>query len=114
MINIYGIKNCDTCRKALKTLSAAGLDHQYSDFRVDGLSSDNLDKWIVAVGWEKLLNKRGTTWRNLSDGIKNSVNEAVARDLMLENPTLIKRPVFDTPQGVIVGFTKTEQALLGF
>ncbi len=113
MIKLYGIKNCDTCRKALKTLSAAGLDHEYHDFRLDGLPAEDLDKWLAELGWEKLLNKRGTTWRNLSDDIKNSVNETIARDLMLENPTLIKRPVFDTPKGIIVGFTKTEQALLG-
>ena len=113
MTKIYGIKNCDTCRKALKAFTAAELDHSYHDFRVEGLSSESLDQWMTAVGWEKLLNRRGTTWRNLSDEVKNSVNETIARELMLENPTLIKRPVFETKDSVIVGFTKSEQALLG-
>ncbi|OUS16497.1 arsenate reductase [Rhodospirillales bacterium 47_12_T64] len=113
MIKIYGIKNCDTCRKALKIFVGAGIEHSYHDFRVEGLSAESLDSWVKSVGWEKLLNRRGTTWRNLSDEIKNTVDESAARELMLENPTLIKRPVFEKEDKVVVGFTKNEQALLG-
>ncbi len=113
MTKIYGIKNCDTCRKALKFFGSAAKDHSYHDFRVDGLSIESLESWIKSVGWEKLLNRRGTTWRNLSDDTKNSIDENSARKLMLENPTLIKRPVFEQEGKVVVGFTKIEQALLG-
>ncbi|MFD2204394.1 arsenate reductase [Kiloniella antarctica] len=113
MTKIYGIKNCDTCRKALKTFVSKGKAHSYHDFRIDGLSAESLDSWMKFVGWETLLNRRGTTWRNLSDDIKNSVDENSARALMLENPTLIKRPVFELEDKVVVGFTKNEQALLG-
>ena len=113
MVKIYGIKNCDTCRKALKIFAAEGRVHSYHDFRVDGLTGDKLDQWIMSAGWERLLNRRGTTWRNLSDDTKNSVTEAAARELMLDNPTLIKRPVFEVGVRVVVGFTKTEQELLG-
>ncbi|WP_419903718.1 arsenate reductase [Kiloniella sp.] len=113
MTKIYGIKNCDTCRKALKSFVGAGKTHSYHDFRVNGLSAESLDNWIKSVGWEKLLNRRGTTWRNLSEEIKGAIDEGSARDLMLENPTLIKRPVFEIEDSVVVGFTKNEQALLG-
>ena len=65
MITIYGIKNCDTCRKALKWLQAEGIEHRYHDFRADGLEAADVTRWVSAVGWETLLNRRGTTWRKL-------------------------------------------------
>lgn len=112
MITVYGIKNCDTCRKALKWLVAEGLEHRFHDFRVDGLDPQSLSAWVNAAGWEKLLNRRGTTWRNLSDAEKDGVDEAKAEALMAGNPTLIKRPVFETGNQVLVGFGDAEQTAL--
>ena len=112
MITVYGIKNCDTCRKALKWLAAEGIEHRFHDFRVDGLDPASLSSWVAAAGWEKLLNRRGTTWRNLSDSEKDGVDEARAKALMEDNPTLIKRPVFEAGGQVLVGFSDAAQAAL--
>jgi arsenate reductase (glutaredoxin) len=112
MITVYGIKNCDTCRKALKWLAAEGIEHKFHDFRVDGLEASSLSGWVKTAGWEKLLNRRGTTWRKLSDAEKGGVDEAKAETLMAGNPTLIKRPVFETGEQVLVGFSADEQAAL--
>ncbi|MBT6284909.1 MAG: ArsC family reductase [Rhodospirillaceae bacterium] len=112
MLTVYGIKNCDTCRKALKWLSAEGIDHTFHDFRVDGLDAANVTRWAAAAGWEKLLNRRGTTWRNLPESDKDGVDAASAEVLMARNPTLIKRPVFDDGSQILVGFTAAEQEAL--
>lgn len=112
MITVYGIKNCDTCRKVLKWLSAEGIEHRFHDFRADGLEAASLSTWVKAVGWDTLLNRRGTTWRNLSDSQKDGVDEAKAEALMGDNPTLIKRPVFETGRQVLVGFGDAERAAL--
>ena len=112
MITVYGIKNCDTCRKALKWLSAEGIEHTYHDVRVDGLDAANVTRWSEAVGWEKLLNRRSTTWRNLPELDKEGADATSAQTLMAENPTLIKRPIFDDGSRILVGFTAAEQDLL--
>ena len=109
MITIYGIKNCDTCRKALKWLQAEGIEHRYHDFRADGLVAADVTRWVSAVGWETLLNRRGTTWRKLPDADKDGIDEQKAAELMQANPTLIKRPVFDLGGKVVVGFKDAEQ-----
>lgn len=111
MITLYGIKNCDTCRKALKWLAAEGADARFHDFRADGLDAGDLDAWLEAAGWETLLNRRGTTWRKLPKEQTDGVDAASARALMLENPTLIKRPVVDLGdgRGIVVGFKAPEQ-----
>ena len=113
MLIVHGIKTCDTCRKALKWLSERGVAHRFHDLRAEGLASADLDRWIDAVGWETLLNRRGTTWRKLGPAETAGVDGAKARGLMLANPTLIKRPVFDRGDaGVVVGFGAAEQAAL--
>lgn len=113
MITVYGIENCDTCRKALKWLSAEGVDATFHDFRVDGLDSKTLDPWLDAVGWETVLNRRGTTWRALPKDETGSVDADTARRLILANPTLVKRPVFDLGGRFVVGFKDPEkQAIL--
>jgi len=109
MITIYGIKNCDTCRKALKWLLAEGIEHRFHDFRAYGLVAEDLRRWVSAAGWETLLNRRGTTWRNLPDAEKEGVDEAKAESLMQASPTLIKRPVFDLGSDIVVGFKDAEQ-----
>ncbi len=112
MITVYGIKNCDTCRKAIKWLDAQGLKHRFHDFRADGLDAATLSDWIRDSGWEKLLNRRGTTWRNLSDADKECVDAVKAEALMVANLTLIKRPVFEGAGPILVGFGTAEQNVL--
>ncbi len=113
MITVYGIKNCDTCRKALKWLSAEGIEHQFHDFRADGLERNTLDAWVATIGWEQLLNRRGTTWRKLPAETKETIDPVSAVSLMGINSTLIKRPVFDLDGDIAVGFKDPEkQAIL--
>ncbi|WP_293268690.1 ArsC family reductase [Neptunomonas sp.] len=112
-ITLFGIKNCDTIKKARKWLDTNNIEFQFHDFRKDGLTEAQLDPLIDSLGWEILLNKRGTTWRQLSDAIKENIDAASARSLMLENPAIIKRPVLEissvdaTPQR-FVGFKENE------
>ncbi len=108
MITVYGIKNCDQCRRALKWLRDMGIQHSFHDFRVDGLSKPLLQDFCKHVGWGKILNKRGTTWRRLSDAEKESINATNAQELMLSNPTLVKRPVFKMSNKVLIGFSARE------
>ncbi|VVH65078.1 FIG138056: a glutathione-dependent thiol reductase [uncultured Gammaproteobacteria bacterium] len=99
---MYGIKNCDTIKKARQFLEAQGVDFEFVDFRQTPIDRQTLQSFIDGVGWDKLINKRSTTYRNLSDGEKQNIT----LELTLKNPTLIKRPVLVTKQGVSVGFDK--------
>lgn len=108
MTTIYGIKNCDTVRKARKWLDEHNIDYQFHDFRTDGLTKKDLLGWVKAVGWEVLVNKRGTTWRQLAEKARHSVDERRAIDLMLAHPTLIKRPVLVRGKHVQVGFSAAD------
>ncbi|PHM75243.1 ArsC family reductase [Xenorhabdus kozodoii] len=91
---LYGIKNCDTIKKARRWLEDHGIPYQFHDYRVDGLSPERLQSFIEQVGWEALLNTRGTTWRKLPDEQKATINNAeAAKVLMLEHPSIIKRPL---------------------
>ena len=109
MITVYGIKTCDTCRKAMKWLRAEGIEARFHDFRADGLDGTTLDAWIAVLGWETLLNTRGTTWRKLPAEETRVVDGARARALMLAHPALIKRPVFDLGDGIVIGFKPADQ-----
>ena len=114
MITLYGIPNCDTIKKAKKWLEANSVEYRFHDFRKDGLEAEQLKGWADELGWELLLNKRGTTWRQQPDEVKNSIDEASALALMLEQPAMIKRPVLDTGSQRKVGFKDSEYAeLLG-
>lgn len=104
MIRIYGIKNCDTVRKARRWLEAQGLDYQFHDFRADGLSAAQVENWLAQLDWTVLLNKRGTTWRQLSDAEKAAVGADSVAALLAEHPTLIKRPVLEHADVLEVGF----------
>ncbi len=108
MIAIFGIKSCDTVRKARKFLDTNDTTYQYHDFRQDGLDTNTLKKWVQQIGYEKLLNTRSTSWRQLNDDQKKDVSESSAIDLMLENPTLIKRPVLEMDDTLLVGFKESE------
>ncbi len=112
MLTLYGLKNCDTCRKATKWLTAEGIEHRFLDVRKDGIDQALVTGWVKAVGWETLLNRRGTTWRGLPDADKDGVDEAKAVELMVMHPALIKRPVFDRDGAVSVGFKEADKAAL--
>lgn len=112
MITMYGIKNCDTIKKARQWLEAEGIDYQFHDYRKDGLSAELLDTFIADLGWEALLNKRGTTWRKVPDEIRDTINADSARELMLDNPSIIKRPLLDTQTQKVLGFKADDYAAL--
>ncbi len=111
MLTVYGIKQCDTCRKALKWLSGQGIEHQFHDFRADGLRADLLQSWLDSSFSDKLVNRRSTTWRQLSDEQRQFEGDALL-ELLLQHPTLIKRPVFVSNDIVAIGFDPKE--LRGF
>lgn len=110
-LTVYGIPNCDTVKKARLWLADKGQDFAFHDFRKDGLSEDMLARWLAHMPMEKLLNKRGTSWRKLSDADKANEDAAHLMALMFENPTLIKRPVMEAGDQVTVGFTDDVKAL---
>jgi len=110
---LYGIKNCDSVKKARVWLDKHQVAYQFHDFRAEGLSSEQLDVFIKKVGWESLLNKRSTSWRQLTDQQKTDLNAIKAAGLMLDNLTLIKRPVLDTGEQLLIGFnSENYQTLL--
>lgn len=102
---LYGIPNCDTVKKARRWLDERDIAHRFHDFRKDGLDAARLQGWIDALGWEKLLNKSGTTFRKLPDVQKDGLDAASAKALMLDQPAMIRRPVVEGPDGVSVGFS---------
>ena len=105
MTTLYGIPNCDTVKKARAWLSQYGIDYVFHDFRKQGVPESELDHWLAHVGWERLVNRKGTTWRQLDGATRDAVSDAAsARALMLAHPSVIKRPVVAWPDGVTVGF----------
>ncbi|MDB5946102.1 MAG: hypothetical protein JWQ33_1128 [Ramlibacter sp.] len=104
-ITVYGIANCDTVKKARAWLDERGVDYRFHDFRKQGLPLDRVDGWIAAAGWEALVNRKGTTWRKLDSGLRDSVvDPATARDLMAQQPSVVKRPVVEWDGAITVGF----------
>ncbi|MBA3581741.1 MAG: ArsC family reductase [Gammaproteobacteria bacterium] len=108
MLKIYGIPNCDTVKKARAWLETNGVEYQFHDFKKDGLSEAQLEKWLKIIGWQILLNKRGTTYRQLPDKEKLALNEDKVKKLMLIQPALIKRPVVETDKTTFVGFNEAD------
>ncbi|WP_290799005.1 arsenate reductase [Halomonas sp.] len=104
MYTLYGIKNCDTCRKARKAMDGSGIPYQYHDLREDGLSAALLEHILDRVPVVEALNKRSTTWRDLPDEEKEAVDANKARELLLAHPTLLKRPLLDTGEEILVGY----------
>lgn len=105
MITLYGIRNCDTCRKAWKWLDGHGVEYRFHDFRRDGIEREIVDRWMDAVGDAQLVNRKGTTWRSLDPGARDALDNEGLRSLLTEQPTLIKRPVVTWQNGEItVGF----------
>lgn len=104
MLVLYGIKNCDTCRKAARWLDENGFAHRFHDYRQDGLTRGQLEDFAGRLGWDRLLNRNSASWRAL-DGKRKAVSaHDDAITLMLDIPTLIKRPVLDTGDRLILGF----------
>ncbi len=113
MIKLYGIPNCDTMKKARRWLDENGVAYAFHDFKKQGLEEDRLRAWAAELGWEALLNKRGMMWRKLDDDTKANIDAASAMRVMLETPSIIKRPVLELEDGTHrVGFTAEEYAAL--
>ncbi len=103
-LTIYGIPNCDTIKKARKWMDAAGVAYAFHDYKKAGIDEAQLKRWIDEAGWDMLLNKRGTTYRKLSNADKADIGDAKAARLMAANPSMIKRPVIEGAGELIVGF----------
>jgi len=112
MITVYGIANCDTIRRARAWLEGEGIEYRFHDYRKDGVDAGMIGPWAQELGWEVLLNKRGTTWRKLPEAETEGLNEAKAIALMATYPAMIKRPLFDLGDERRVGFSKNDQAAL--
>ena len=106
-ITIYGIKNCDTMKKARAWLDDAGVAYDFHDYKLAGVAKDKLKQWSDEVGWETLLNRAGTTFKKLPDDDKEGLNERKALALMLAQPSMIKRPVLDLGGKLLVGSSRT-------
>jgi Spx/MgsR family transcriptional regulator len=105
MILVHGIPNCDTVKKARAWLAEHQVEHRFHDFKKDGVPAERLERWIGTLGWEPLVNRRGTTWRKLDAATQAEVVDAAsARALMLREPSLIKRPVVDWGTDTTAGF----------
>jgi arsenate reductase (glutaredoxin) len=104
-ITIYGIKNCDTMKKARAWLDSHGVKYAFHDYKSGGVAKDRLKSWSDEVGWQTLLNRAGTTFRKLPDADKEGLNEKKALALMLAQPSMIKRPVLEAGGKLLVGFT---------
>ena len=104
-VTIYGIKNCDTMKKARAWLEQHGVDYAFHDYKAEGIDRAHLEAWIKAVGWETVLNRAGTTFRKLPEADRENLSEAKAIKLMLARPSMIKRPVLEAGKGLpLVGF----------
>jgi arsenate reductase len=110
MTVLYGIKNCDTVKKARQWLDNHQVDYSFHDFRSDGLDSAQVAQWIKVLGAEKLINKRSTTWKQLSDDEKQAALADGTVELILAHPTLVKRPLLETGDTLHCGFKEAEYA----
>ena len=109
-VTIYGIKNCETMKKARAWLDKRGVAYAFHDYKTQGVGRGQLEGWAKDVGWEILLNRAGTTFRKLPDKDKESLTQAKAIKLMLEQPSMIKRPVLEVGDALLVGFKPEEYA----
>ena len=112
MITLYGIRNCDTMKKARSWLEKHRVEYDFHDYKVEGIDKAKLQEWIEAVGWETLLNRAGTTFRKLPDESKQDIDEKRAIALMLAQPSMIKRPVLERGRKLLVGFSPEKYSAL--
>ncbi|WP_296702700.1 ArsC family reductase [Thiocapsa sp. UBA6158] len=114
MVALYGIPNCDTMKKARAWLHAHGVDYRFHDYKREGLDETRLRAWVAELGWEALVNRRGTTWRKLPEDVREGMDAEAAIRIMLESPSIIRRPVLDTGEVRHAGFSETDyERLLG-
>ena len=106
MLTIYGLKSCDSCRKARKFLKERGIEHAFHDVRTDGVDIQMLERWSDRVGWEKLVNKKSLTWRTVPQKDREGLNRDKALALILSEPTLLKRPVLEGKDFTAIGFSE--------
>ena len=111
-ITIYGIRTCDTMKKAFAWLDGHGVDYVFHDYRASGIDRASVERWCAQAGWQKVLNKASTTFRALPESSRADLDEAAAIGLMLDEPTMIKRPVLDTGAAIEVGFKPEHYAQL--
>jgi len=111
MIKVYGIPNCDTVKKARAWLAEQGVAHEFHDFKKQGVPEDRLDVWLAVAGWERLLNRRGPTWRKLDPSLQAGVVDGTsAKPVMVAHSSVIKRPVVEWADGITVGFDADDWA----
>jgi Spx/MgsR family transcriptional regulator len=106
MITLYGIANCDTMKKTRAWLDARGVEYRFHDYKKQGLDEERLRAWVAELGWEELINRRGTTWRKLPDPVREGMDSEAAVGVMLENPSIIRRPLLDTGEVRHLGFSE--------
>lgn len=111
-MKLYGLKTCDTCRKALKWLNGQGVDVRFIDVRGDGFASDDIVRIVAGLGWQAAVNRKSTTWRGLSDAEREIGDASAAVALIARHRTLLKRPVIETGGRFIAGFAAGQQAQL--
>ncbi len=111
-LTLYGIRNCDTMKKAWTWLDQAGLAYEFHDYKKQGVDRATVEGWVREVGWEALLNRAGTTFRKLPDADKTGIDAAKAVELMLAQPSMIKRPVLRAGERLLVGFKPAEYETL--
>ncbi len=107
-ITVFGISSCDTVKKAKKWLDANDVGYEFHDYKKKGIDKATLSQWCKTLGWETLVNKRGTTWRKLPDADKQGLTQTRAIQLMLDNTSLIKRPVIDTGKTLLAGYDEEQ------
>lgn len=105
MLTIYGIRNCDTMKKAMRWLDEHGVEYRFHDYRKDGLDAAALKAWETELGWETLLNRRGQLWRKLPQAQRDAIDRSSALQLMQQNPGIIKRPLLDLGTRRVLGFS---------
>ena len=111
-VKLYGLKSCDTTRAARRWLDGHGIAHAFHDVREDGLTKAQVESWVKQLGWDKVLNKSSTTWRDLPEASKAGVDAKKAVALLLTHPTLVKRPLLDRSGRLIAGFKHADYASL--
>lgn len=108
MITIYGIRNCDTMKKAMTWLDEQGIDYRFHDYKKEGAPAAHVRQWIASQGWEQIINRRGTTWRKLPEEVRDDMDAVHAVSIALENPSIIKRPILETERTLLAGFKANE------
>lgn len=106
MLTVFGIKSCDTCRRARKYLTDHNIEFRFHDLREDGLDIQMLERWTQRIGWARLLNKQSLTWRKIPEVDRNDMTHDKALAAMIDNPTLVKRPVLEGNKFIAVGFSE--------